>query len=110
MKKLMKVVALLAVLMSVQIAEAQTDDAQFREAVAEYLKAANTKESMTVSLIETFSAEELHISDVDGMVNEIMDSIWEGYIDDLSGVLKRHFTIEDINQITEFYKSPVGKK
>lgn len=99
----------LCILFASQGANAQTNS-DYEKAVAEYMKAANIRETVYVGIVEGYTAMNMPISNMEAVANEILDSFWPEYISGMAEILKNYYTLEELNAIIDFYKSPVGAK
>lgn len=107
MKKL-----LLAFLMvfAISICDVKAQSKDYENAVGEYLSLTNTKKTVEITLVQTYNSMGLPVNNMEGMVNEMLDSIWSEYIKESAKVMGQYFSLDDLNEINAFYKTPVGVK
>lgn len=113
MKKLFTTLALL--LFIGFAAQAQSDDAAYKTALAKMFKVSGTEETYQVAIKQMFNMYKGQYSGVDadmweGLEAEFNKTSMEELVDLLVPVYKKHLNIDDINKIVVFYESPAGKK
>ena len=111
MKKLMTILGVAFVMMFATVnADAQSSNNAYEKAVAEYMEVSNAKAAMESTLIQSYQQMSLPISNIPGMVNELIDTIWPMYISEEAKIMQEYYTLDDLNEIIAFYKTPVGSK
>ncbi|MCH5224253.1 MAG: DUF2059 domain-containing protein [Muribaculaceae bacterium] len=108
MKKLVFLFVLVLGLTMTPMAGAQ--QTEYEKCVSEYLAVTNTKATVVTTLMQTYTSMGMQVKDMNGMVNEMMDAIWPDYTEEMAKIMSEYYSIEELNEIIKFYKSPVGKK
>ena len=110
MKKslLLLIVAACAFLVSPR-AQAQTTK-DYEKAVAEYLEVSNTQQTLYESIVQSYRAMNLPLTNVEEATNEILRTIWPDYIKSMAKIMQKYYSIDEMYSIIEFYKTPVGAK
>lgn len=109
MRKLFVLMILIAGVLSTSAIKAQSAT-NYEKAVAEYLELTNAKKTLKITLVEAYNAMNLPIQNMDGMVTDLLDTIWPDYIVETSKVMSDYYSLDEINQINDFYKTPIGIK
>ena len=109
MRKIFITFCLMA-MMAVSSFSLKAQDRQYVEAVKEYLEVSNAKQTMITTLVETYESMKLPVTNVGDMTREIIEVIWPGYTEDMAKVMYKYYTIDDLRQIIDFYKTPAGRK
>lgn len=111
MKKLLNIfgVALMMMLATVN-ANAQSGNSAYEKVVAEYMDVTNAKATMVSTMVQSYQQMGLPISNLQGMVNELIETIWDKYITAETKILQQYYSLDDLKEIIAFYKTPVGKK
>jgi uncharacterized protein len=90
-------------------------DAAYRTAVKEYLKATGSMKAFTVALDQMVDMHKQNNTSglSDSFWNELRDEMalsLNELVDMLAPVYAKHLSITDLNEVTAFYNSPAGKK
>ena len=104
------IIAMIFTLSGCLAMSAQEPTKEYKDAVEEYLHVTNTKETVTYSLIQTYSSMGMPVKNINEMTVDIINAIWPDYIVDMSGVMSQFFSLDDMKEIIRFYKTPVGMK
>ena len=83
---------------------------EYENAVAKYLEVTNAKETVIVTMEQTYSSMGFQINNMHQMCVAIVDSIWDDYIVGASDVMSKYYTIDDLKNIIAFYQTPTGAK
>lgn len=111
MKKLMTILGVALVMMLTAInSNAQSSNNAYEKAVAEFMEVSNAKATMESTLIQSYQQMGLPISNLQEMVNELLDTIWTKYISAEAKIMQEYYTLDELNEIIAFYKTPVGQK
>ena len=111
MKKLMTILGVALVMMLATFnADAQSGNNAYEKAVAEFMEVSNAKATMESTLIQSYQQMGLPISNLQKMVTELLDTIWPKYISAEAKIMQEYYTLDELNEIIAFYKTPVGKK
>ena len=111
MKKLMTILGVAFVMMLATFnADAQSGNNAYEKAVAEFMEVSNAKATMESTLIQSYQQMGLPISNIQKMVTELLDTIWPKYISAEAKIMQEYYTLDELNEIIAFYKTPVGKK
>ncbi|RXE69803.1 DUF2059 domain-containing protein [Muribaculaceae bacterium Isolate-002 (NCI)] len=103
------VIAMLASLTACSGAKAQSND-PYRNEVEKMLELTKTKEFMVTAITTTYTNMRLPIDDIAGMSKAIVDGIWDDYVNECIPIYQKHYTIDDLKGLNEFYSTPLGKK
>lgn len=52
----------------------------------------------------------LPISNMQGMCEKIVDIMWPKMIQGYSTIMQQYYSLDDLNTIVSFYKTPAGRK
>lgn len=111
MKKLMTILGVALVMMFATVnADAQSSNNAYEKAVAEFMEVSNAKAAMKSTLIQSYQQMGLPFSNIPGMVNELVDTIWPMYISAEAKIMQEYYTLDELNEIIAFYKTPAGSK
>lgn len=114
MKRLFKTSGLFIMLMMMIFGgmnfSAKAASKEYQNTVAEYLKATNAKETIILTLVQTYKGMSLPVSDVQGMTEDIINTIWSDYIVDSANIMEQYYSLDDLKEVIKFYQTPVGKK
>lgn len=44
------------------------------------------------------------------VVKDILDSIWDKYMEEYAALYAKYYTLEEVRQLSDFYKTPLGEK
>ena len=83
---------------------------EYENTVAKYLEVSNAKETIIVTLEQTYSGMGFQIKNMHQMCVAIVDAIWDDYLVDASSVMSKYYSIDDLKNIIAFYQTPTGAK
>ena len=112
MKKLFYILTLAIILASVSLsAKAQTPSPAYKALVRELLDLSNMRQSTEETVTAGFNNMGLKFNvPTSQVVNDLLDSIWDKYIDECVALYAKYYTLEEVRQLSEFYKTPLGQK
>lgn len=112
MKKLIHFFAIAIIIASVSFsAKAQTATPEYRKAVAELLSLTNVRQITEETLVTTYDNMGLKFKiPTTEVVNIMIGNVWDSMVDDFAAIYERHFTLDEVRQLCDFYNTPVGKK
>lgn len=82
----------------------------YENAVREFLEVTNAKETSTVAMLTMYQNMNLPVSDLQGMCEEMVDAMWPKTVEEYNVILSEYYTLEELEAIISFYKSPAGQK
>lgn len=82
----------------------------YERSVVEFMEVTNAKQTATVGVESMIRSMNLPISNMHAMCEEFVDAIWPNMIKEYSTIMREYYTIDDLNAIISFYKTPAGKK
>ncbi len=106
----MKKFLLLIILSSVSLLTCAQTGNGYKKAVIEFMEVSNAKESTFMTIYATYKNMNLPIDNMDKMCEEIVEAIWPNLINGYTTILQEYFTLNELNEIINFYKTPTGKK
>lgn len=106
----MKKFLLLIILSSVSLLTCAQTGNGYKKAVIEFMEVTNAKESTFMTLHATCKNMNLQFDNMDKMCEEIVEAIWPNIINGHTTILQEYFTLNELNEIINFYKTPTGKK
>lgn len=116
-RRLFSVVLCLSFLLSASPVSAgePAEDKVYREALVAMLEASGSMEVVKTFLPQMISMMQRTYSNVpaeywEKFEKKFGDATGTKFIDIYVPIYKRHLTVDDLNKITAFYQSPVGKK
>ncbi len=112
----------LCLLLALGLGTAQADSTEKQEAVIEFLKVANTAEILEQAVVSNLQLalgtvyrnkpeipEKLKQKTFDILVETFKENI-DGVLISMAQIYEEAFTLEEIQEMTEFYKSELGQK
>ena len=105
MKKFLLYILFLAPL----FAYAQTDNG-YEKAVSDFMEVTNAKETTMAGIESMFQKMNLQVNNVHQMCEDIVETIWPSMIKGYTTIMQEYYTLNELNEIIYFYKTPVGRK
>lgn len=102
------VVALIMMFASNITIQAQNPSREYVQLVKEYMQAANTKETLIATIAESYKSMNLPVKNVNALAREIIDTIWDRYIEEEAKILQEYYSAQQLRKIIDFYKTPEG--
>lgn len=108
------VFAILICFSSFSYSYSQTDNT-YEVALKEMFMLSGAEETFKTGIIEMFNLYKGNYSDVpyevwNELETELLQTSMDDFVEMLVPVYQNHFTKEDLYQLIEFYKTPIGKK
>jgi len=99
---------------SISFSYSQTDDA-YKAALKEMFTLSGTEETFKLAINEMFNVYKSSNSTIpydvwNDLETELLQTSMDDLVEMLIPIYQNHFTLEDIQQLIVFYKSPIGKK
>lgn len=104
-----KLLLFICICFSGLIATAQSGKG-YEKAVIDFMEATNAKETTITGLVSMYQNMNLPISNMQGMCEEIVDIMWPKMIQGYSTIMQEYYSLDDLNTIVSFYKTPAGRK
>lgn len=112
MKKLFQILTLAFILATASFsAKAQTPNPDYKALVSELLDLTKVRQMTEETLTATYNNMGLKFTiPTSQVVNEMFGSIWDKWIDDYTVIYSKYYTIDELKQLCDFYKTPLGEK
>lgn len=79
--------------------------------VATMLELTDARNLLLSTLTSAYKAMNLPVKNVGGLSKAIVDGIWVDYVSEcVIPVYKKYYTLDELKQLNEFYRTPVGRK
>lgn len=82
----------------------------YEKAVIDFMEATNAKETTITGLVSMYQNMNLPVSNMQGMCEEIVDTLWPKMIEGYTSIMQEYYSLDELNAIIAFYKTPAGKK
>ena len=112
MKIIFHILTIVAILTAVSSsANAQTVSQDYRETISELFSITNMRDISEETVTITYDKMGLEFSvPTSQVVNEMFDSFWNDVLDKYAVIYAKYYTLEELRQLCEFYKTPLGEK
>lgn len=113
MKKIVRLLALVCVLTVTSITvSAQSITPEYMKLTKEIVELTNVRETTINALVQTYdNMPQLKFSvPTRTVVTEMVDAGMETTVKATAEAYSKYFTVSDLQQLVDFYKTPVGKK
>lgn len=112
MKKIFQILVANIVFATVAFsANAQTLPSGYREAVSELYAVTHMRELSEETATIAYDSMGLEFTiPTSEVVHEMYDSIWDKALDDYAQIYAKYYTLEELRELCEFYKTPLGEK
>lgn len=104
-----RLVLLFCIVFSISFANAQSGNG-YEKAVIEFMEVTNSKETAITGLISIYQNMNLPVANMQGMCEEIVDTLWPKMIEGYTSIMQEYYSLDELNAIIAFYKTPAGKK
>ena len=96
------------------LTSAQSDE-KYKETLTKLFRVSNTEQTYEAAVKQMFSMYRQQLTNIpseiwDDLEKEMSKTSMNDLISMLVPVYSKHLTIEDLNEIIEFYESPIGQK
>lgn len=106
MKKFLMIAVL--VFSAASFAKAQTISASYKAEMVKMLDALHTKSLVIQTLDQTWS--QMGIPNSARLADAVISDLWPDLLDEYTLEYAKHFTLQDLKNVNEFYATPTGKK
>lgn len=112
MKKLFSILAAVMILAATSFStKAQTISPEYKESVSELLTLTNTRQLIEETVTSSYNNMGLNFTiPTSQVVNTLFNKIWDRLLNDYANIYSKYYTLDEIKQLCEFYKTPLGKK
>ena len=104
-----KIILLFSLVLSSIVSHAQVGSG-YEKAVVDFMEVTNAKETTTTALVSMYQNMNLPISNMQGMCEEIVDTMWPKMISGYTKIMQEYYTLDELKDIIAFYRTPAGKK
>ncbi|MDD6833399.1 MAG: DUF2059 domain-containing protein [bacterium] len=107
---MMKKIFMIAVLVfsAAAFAKAQTISASYKAEMVKMLDALHTKSLLIQTLDQSWS--QMGIPNATRLANAVVSDLWPDLLEEYILEYAKHFTLQDLKNVNEFYATPTGKK
>lgn len=91
------------------IASAQSGNG-YEKAVLEFMEVSNAKETAITAMVSMYQNMNLPVRNMQKMCEEIVEAMWPKMIQGYTTIMQEYYSLDDLNTIISFYKTPAGKK
>lgn len=112
MKKLFSILAAVMIIAAASFsATAQKVSPAYKEAVNEVMTLTKTRQIVEETLTSTYNNMGLKFTiPTSQVINIMFDSLWDKMLDDYSVIYSKYYTLDELKQLCDFYKTPLGEK
>lgn len=82
----------------------------YDRAVVDFMEVTNAKETTISGLESMYQSMNLQVNNMHRMCEEIVDAMWPNMIKGYSTIMQEYYTLDELNAIISFYRTPAGKK
>lgn len=82
----------------------------YERSVADFMEVTNAKQTTISGLESMYQNMNLQVSNMHRMCEEIVEAMWPNMIKGYTTVMQEYYTLDELNAIISFYKTPAGKK
>ncbi len=105
----MKKILLYFLLVIPFLANAQTGHG-YERAVIDFMEVTNAKETTISGLESMYQNMNLQVSNLHQMCTEVVETMWPRMIKGYTVIMQEYYTLNELNEIICFYKTPAGRK
>lgn len=82
----------------------------YERAVVDFMEATNAKQTTISGLESMYQSMNLQVNNMHRMCEEIVEAMWPNMVKGYSTIMREYYTLDELNAIISFYKTPAGKK
>ena len=82
----------------------------YERAVIDFMEVTNAKETTVIGMESMYQNMSLQVNNMHQMCEEIVEAMWPSIIKGYTTIMKEYYTLNELNEIIHFYRSPAGRK